>query len=475
MNFLHDDFLLHSELARQLYHGVAAGLPIVDYHNHLDPGVIADDRSFHDLYALWIEPDPYKHRAMRIHGIPERGITGAEGNRAKYNNWAVTLPATWGNPLCHWNALELERTFGIDTPLTPGTADAIWERAAARLTEPELRPQAILAGFGVETLCTSDDLLDDLEPHRRATAAGRVTVRPSLRGDSITRVGREGFGDFVSRLGSATRHSIRDLESYLAAVDQRLDSLAASGCVLADHALDSGFRFVPASEAEVRRTFLRILSGDRPAKRDTDALAVHLLVELGRRYAARNWGLQLHVGAQRRTSARLRALAGGAGGYASIGSPAHMESLATLLDTIERGGGLPDVILYTLNPADNAAFASLTGSFSEDGTAGKVQFGPAWWYNDQFTGIRDHLETVASYGLLHHWIGMTTDSRSLLSFCRHEYFRRILCNLLAEWVAAGRLPAAGPWLDEALTNICHGNARRWIDTKKLSYVSNQVE
>ena len=465
MSLIHDDFLLHNGVGRRLFHEVASQLPTVDYHNHLDPAMLADNRAFTDLTELWIKPDPYKHRAMRIHGIPERGITGEATNREKFENWAATVPATWGNPLYHWNALELKRHFGIDTVLTPATAGEIWDRATDQLGDERFRPLRILNDLGVTTVCTSDDLLSDVSRHRRATRQRMVDVYPSLRGDSIVDVTSSSFHGWMNDLTEATDLEITDLESYLAAVDRRLDDFATAGCVLADHALDSGFHFTEPSEQQAAQSFLAILHGEMPVEDWERNLRDYLLVALGRRYADRGWGLQLHVGAQRRTSARLRKLAGGAGGYASIGSPADITSIAALLDTIERGGGLPDIILYTLNPADNAAFGSLTGSFAEDGRPGKVQFGPAWWYNDQLSGIRDHLDTVASYGLLHHWIGMTTDSRSLLSFCRHEYFRRILCNLLGEWVQRERLPPDGPWLDMAVMNICYSNARRWLANK----------
>ncbi len=466
MSFITEDFLLYNPTGRRLYHEVARELPIVDYHNHLSPELLAENSPFEDPTELFIRSDPYKHRAMRMHGVPEGEITGDVGSRQLFDNWAATVPAVWGNPLHHWNALELHRVFGIEEPLSPQTAAPVWQTIRSRLQEDGFTPQGILTGFGVQTLCTSDDLLSDLTHHRRATAHGKLEVYPSLRGDTITGIDHHKFLRWLARLVEAAGTEVTDLDSYLAAVSHRLEDFAAAGCVLADHALNSGFRFYDAQESNARRTFDRVLRSEANPVRDIEALKSYLLVALGRCYAKRGWGMQLHVGAQRRTSARLRTLAGSAGGYASIGSPAHMESLAGLLDTIEGQGGLPDIVLYTLNPADNAAFGSLTGSFTEDGRPGKVQFGPAWWYNDQLGGIRDHLQTVANYGLLHHFIGMTTDSRSVMSFSRHEYFRRILCNLLGEWVETGHLPPSGDWLDQAVTNLCHGNARRWLDTKQ---------
>lgn len=458
-----DNFLLHNATGRTLFHDHARGLPIVDYHNHLSPRMLAENRPFDDLTDLWLRTDPYKHRAMRIHGISEKYITGEASNREKFDRWAATAPAVWGNPLSHWNALELQRVFDVNDELRPDSADRIWRLARERLGDPALRPQAILRGFGVRTLCTSDDLLTDLTLHRRAAALDGLEILPSLRGDSIVNVDRKSFPEWRDRLAESTGIRIIDLDSYLAAVDRRLDAFAEASGVLADHALNSGWAFVDCDRGRAEKIYA---SGTDASEEEAAALKTYLLVELAKRYAKRNWGLQLHIGAQRRTSAHLRRLAGKAGGYASIGRGADIESIAALLDTIEQGGGLPDIILYTLNPADNAAFASLTGSFAEDGRPGKIQFGPAWWYNDQLDGIRDHLNTTAAYGLLHHFIGMTTDSRSVMSFSRHEYFRRVLCNLLGEWAESGRIPSPGPWLEEAIKNICYDNARRWLAKKK---------
>ncbi len=464
--FLTDNFLLRGAVAERLFHQTAKSLPIADYHNHLDPSLLAENHVFQDLTELWLAGDPYKHRAMRINGIAEARITGKADNYDKFLAWAETFPRTWGNPLYHWNCLELKRVFGIDELLTSANATDIWRRAGAQMGEDRLTAQGILENFGVEVLCTSDDLLQDLHPHRRATARGRLTVLPSLRGDSITDVARSGFPDWLERLVMLTGRQIYSLDDYLAAIEERLETFAEAGCVLADHALNSGYLYLPCTRERAVVHFAGAAAGAKLTETAGRELKNFLLVALGERYAKRGWGLQLHVGAQRKTSARLRRLAGSAGGYASIGSAADIASIAQLLDAIETGpDGLPDIILYTLNPTDNAGFASLTGSFAEDGRPGKVQFGPAWWYNDHLDGVRDQLNAVATHGLLHHFIGMTTDSRSLLSFSRHEYFRRILCNLLGEWVAAGKLPNDEALLKEAVTNICHRNAANWLTSK----------
>lgn len=402
--FIHDDFLLKTVTARRLYHEFAAGLPIIDYHNHLDPDSLADDRTFENLTQLWLAGDPYKHRAMRIAGVPEEYITGAATDRAKFDAWAETVPQTLGNPLFHWTALELKRYFDLDELLTPASASRVWETCNERLRFVTAR--SLIARANVACLCTSDRWTDDLQTHKRLCAAGFATrVLPSVRVD-------DGGPLDVARLS------------------ERLDIFQQLGCRLADHAV-AGF--------------------------ESEALRV-----CAREYARRGWILQLHIGAQRHTSTRLRRLAGPAGGYATIGSCCDIPGLCRFLDELEQQGCLPRTILYPLNPADYAALATLTGSFTEDDVRGKLQLGPAWWYNDHALGIRQHLDVLGSYGLLAAFIGMTTDSRSLLSMVRHEYFRRVLCDWLGDQAAAGAYPEDDALLGPLVRAVCYENARRWI-------------
>jgi glucuronate isomerase len=376
------DFLLKTKTARRLYHEHAAGLPIIDYHNHLDARDLANDRQFENLTQLWIAPDPYKHRAMRIAGVPEGLITGDASDREKFDAWAATVPKTLGNPLYHWTALELKRYFDIGEPLSPATADRVWDAGNSR------RYTARQLVANVECLCTSDRLADDLSAHAR-------------------------LADFKTRV----LPSVRDAEAVDTA---RFDEFQRHGCRLADHGTDNFQSLLP----------------------------------LACEYARRGWVMQLHFGAQRDTSSRLRRLAGPAGGYATIGNACDIPSLCRFLDDLEKEDRLPRTILYPLNPADYAAIATLTGSFP-----GKVQFGPAWWYNDHALGIRQHLDTLAHYGLLSTFIGMTTDSRCLLSMVRHEYFRRVLCDWLGDKVEAGELPED---LGQLVRAVCYENARHWV-------------
>lgn len=404
--FIHDDFLLKTPPARRLYHEFAAALPIIDYHNHLDPRDLADDRRFENLTQLWIAGDPYKHRAMRIAGVPERLITGEAGDREKFEAWAATVPQTLGNPLFHWTALELKRYFGITELLSPDTAGALWATANEQLRAADYSARGLIRRANVECLCTSDRLLDDLQPHARLAKSGFATrVLPSVRVDD-------------------------DATFDQSLLVERLDIFQQMGCRLADHAL-----------VEFDGKLLRILS---------------------REYGRRDWILQLHIGAQRRTSTRLRNLAGPAGGYAAIGPCCGIPGLCRFLDDLEREGCLPRTILYPLNPADFAALAALTGSFAEDGVRGKIQLGPAWWYNDHALGIRAQLEAIAAHGLLSTFIGMTTDSRSLLSMARHETFRRVLCDWLGDQVEAGALPDDDGLLGPLVRAVSYDNARRWL-------------
>ena len=443
-DFIHSDFLLESPLARTLYHEWVEGLPIADYHNHLVPSELASDRRFEDVGQLWVASDPYKHRAMRLHGECESVITGSATTREKFEAWARTLPATLGNPLFHWSAMEMKNVFGLDEMPDPECAGRVWDACNERLKEAEFSTMGILRGFGVKVLSTSDDLLDDVTVH--SSVKGDIKVTPSLRADSIT-----GFNAaWLEKLGSPAT-----LEEYLAAVDSRLDEFGANGCRVADHALDDGWRFVLTDAQTAAKLY--------EDKEYADVrLKSYVLGHLASEYARRGWAMLLHIGAQRFTNSRLRSLVGPAGGYASIGNTCDIKSLCTFMDSQDVKGELPKTALFTLNPADNPALATLTGSYAQDGVVGKVQFGPAWWYNDHFLGMTDQLENLAAYSLMPQFIGMTTDSRNVLSFSRHDYFRRILCNWLADKALRGQFPADEAYLGRIAADISYNNAYNWF-------------
>ena len=460
--FIHDNFLLGTKTARQLYHEFAADLPIVDYHCHLDPRDLATDRRFENVAQLWVTTDPYKHRAMRLSGVPEQAITGNASDREKFDRWAATVPRTLGNPLHSWCALELKRYFEIDEPLTPHSATRIWNICNARLTEPGFTARGLLAQRGVARVCTSDRLLDDLAPHAIASpAAGTLRVLPSLRSDDIVAVAAPEFSMWLQALGDATGIAVIDFDAFRAAVSQKLDDFARAGCRLVDHGLDD-FAYRPTSDGDAAALFARRLRGELLGAVEVQRLRSALLCWLGVEYARRKWVLQLHLGAQRQTSTRLRRLAGPAGGYASIGPACDVPSLCSWFDDLEQAGGLPRVILYPLNPADFVPLAVLTGSYVEDGVAGKLQLGPAWWFNDHADGIRAQLDAVANHSLLGNFVGMTTDSRSLLSMVRHEYFRRVLCDWIGEQVARGAFPDDIAQLGALVLAIGHDNARQML-------------
>jgi glucuronate isomerase len=460
--FIHDDFLLKTATARRLFHEHAEWLPIIDYHGHLDARVLAENRPFANLAQAWIVGDPYKHRAMRMAGVHERLITGASTDREKFDAWAATVGQTLGNPLYAWTALELKRFFAISEPLSPGNADIVWNTANAALRSPEFLPRQLLSRANVECLCTSDGLMDDLGAHVELAQSGSSTrVLPSLRGDDILAVGSPGYADWLRRLASATGVVINSLDAFEEAVARRLDAFEGLGCRLADHALDD-FVHAAVDRQNLATIFGQCLAGETLSAQDATRLRSAMLALMGSLYGRRGWVMQLHLGAQRRTSTRLAALAGRAGGYATIGQSCDIASLCRFLDDLERRKSLPRTILYSLNPADNAALATLTGSFAEDGVVGKIQLGPAWWYNDHASGIRRHLESLANHGLLSTFIGMTTDSRSLLSMTRHEYFRRVLCDYLGELMENGELPDDLALVGRCVQDNAYNNARRWF-------------
>ena len=462
--FLDDNFLLETSTAEQLYHEIAKDLPVVDFHNHLNPDQLARDIKFENIGQLWVNADPYKHRAMRINGVPEYEITGDAPDKTKFFNWAKTLPHTVGNPLFHWSCLELKRVFGVDQVLSEDNAEEVWDFCNSKLQDKEFSIIGIAKRFNPELLCTSDTIIDDLQSHKLASEKIQgLKVLPSLRGDSILAVEKPVFLQWLNRFSGNS--PVENLNDYQELIKNRLDEFVKAGCVLADHALDSGFTFKLPSESYANNLFNKILKEQQLDQKELIVLKSWLLSYLGKEYGKRNWILQLHIGAQRSTSYRLKKLAGTKGGYACIGNSTDIKSLIHFLDSLEQNDQLPRTILYNLNPNDNEMFGSLTGSFSEDGVAGKIQLGPAWWYNDHIDGIEKQLKAVANHTLLSRFIGMTTDSRSILSLSRHEYFRRILCNLLGKWVSMGVLPNDIDLLGMIVRNVSYENSKNWLVSK----------
>jgi glucuronate isomerase len=463
MSFLHEEFLLQSPTARRLYHEYAEHEPILDYHCHLPPADIASNRQFRDLFEIWLEGDHYKWRAMRANGVPEDLCTGAASPRDKFFAWARTVPFTLRNPLYHWTHLELKRYFGIEDILDETSAPAIWDRANEQLAGPSLRAHGILARFGVNALCTTDDPTDSLEHHKAIAASHLETkVFPAFRPDKALAVDfPERFNAWVAALERAASLRIRQFEDLLLALQSRHDFFHSMGCRLSDHGLNHCFA-EPSSEGEVEGIFDRARNGIPASPSEHAQFATALMLFFGRLDARKGWTKQLHLGALRGVNARLLARCGPDTGFDSIADFPQAASLAQYLDTLDRANSLPKTVIYNLNPADNYVFASMAGNFQDGSVPGKIQFGSGWWFLDQKDAMEWQMNALSNCGLLSRFIGMLTDSRSFMSYPRHEYFRRVLCNLIGQDVELGLLPGDVSLLGPMIRNICYRNAHSYL-------------
>jgi len=463
MTFIHDDFLLHLRAAQRLYHEFAQAQPILDYHNHLSPRDIAENRQFGDLCEVWLQGDHYKWRAMRANGVAEKFCTGDATPLEKFNAWAQTVPQTLRNPLYHWTHLELKRYFGIDELLNPGSAPAIWQRANEQLRAPEMSAQGILKKFDVRALCTTDDPADSLEYHRAIAESECPTkVYPTFRPDKALGVHQpEAFNSWLARLGGKANVEIARLPDLLAALEKRHDDFHAIGCRLSDHGLERALADFP-SESVASGIFDAALGGRAATPHEQQQFGSYMMLFFGHLDARRGWTKQLHLGARRNANSRQFATLGADTGYDSIGDWPQVETLIGYLDRLESENALPKTILYNLNPGDNMAFATLIGNFQDGSVAGKIQHGSGWWFLDTKSGIEEQLNALSNAGLLLRFIGMLTDSRSFLSFPRHEYFRRVLCNLLGIDIEAGELPRDFELVGNMVQGICYDNAREYL-------------
>lgn len=469
--FIHDDFLLQTGTARRLYHEVAARLPIIDYHCHLPPADISANRRFANLHEIWLEGDHYKWRAMRANGVAEAYCTGQASPYEKFLAWARTVPQTMRNPLYHWTHLELKRYFGIDTLLNAETAPEIWETANARLAEADRDVKGIFRGFGVEVVCTTDDPADSLDHHQAIAASDASTkVYPAFRPDALLKIGEvTSFNRYVDRLGAAANTDIGSFGALLEALRTRHDYFHQLGCRLSDHGLNQCFdAFCDQSTAAA--IFDKARAGREVSPDEADMFATAIMVYSGQLDAEKGWVKQLHLGALRNTNTRMFATLGPDTGYDSIGDLPQAQKLARYLDRLDREDALPKTILYNLNPADNYVIAAMTGNFQDGRVAGKIQFGSGWWFLDQREGMTWQLNTLSNLGLLSRFVGMLTDSRSFMSYPRHEYFRRLLCDLLGADVERGELPADHGLLSGIVTGICYENARAYFNFP--AYVSS---
>jgi glucuronate isomerase len=464
MSFITEDFLLHSKTARELYHTVAAGQPILDYHCHLPVRDLAADRRFENLFDIWLEGDHYKWRAMRANGIAERYCTGDAPPYEKFLAWAKTVPRTLRNPLHHWTHLELSRYFDIDDLLNERTAADVWARANRRLADGDLTAQGILRRFGVAYVCTTDDPVDPLTHHAALAASSLETaVYPTFRPDGALRAAdAAAFNQWTDALASCANVQISRLPDFLDALSRRHDDFHAHGCRLSDHGLEQ-CPPITGSEAEAGRIFDRVRAGGAVDPSDADRFAGYLLVFFGTLDARRGWTKQLHLGALRNVSTRMRQALGRDTGFDSVGDWPQVQRLAAYLDALDREGALPKMIVYNVNPADNYAFATLAGSFQDGSVAGKIQFGSGWWFLDQREGIEWQLNALSNAGLLSRFVGMVTDSRSFMSYPRNEYFRRVLCNLIGGDVDRGELPNDPESIGALIRDVCFNTAQRYLN------------
>ncbi len=463
MSFIHDDFLLQTKAARRLYHEFAEEQPILDYHNHLPPGDIARNRQFANLFEIWLEGDHYKWRALRANGMSENLVTGNAAPYEKFMAWAKTVPATLRNPLYHWTHLELKRYFGIDELLDEKTAPAIWERANERLQAPDMTTQGILTHFKVRALCTTDDPAEPFDDHKSIAESGFATrVYPTFRPDKAFAVHQpDVLKPWLQKLTLSSNVEISNLGDMLDALQKRHDDFHEFGARLSDHGLSYCYADFP-TESEAKQIFARAFDGQAATTEEHARFAAYLMLFLGQLDAKRGWTKQMHIGAQRSNNSKALRELGPDTGFDSIGDWRQAETLTAYLDKLAQENALPKIVLYNLNPADNYVFATMIGNFQDGTIPGKIQFGSGWWFLDQKEAMEWQINALSNNGLLSRFIGMLTDSRSFLSFTRHEYFRRVLCNLIGRDMENGELPDDYELVGAMVKNICYTNARDFL-------------
>lgn len=461
MAYLDENFLLYSPTARRLFHEVAKHQPIIDYHCHLSPGEIAINHRWENISDIWLGSDHYKWRLMRANGISEERISGESTPREKFQAWAETVPLTLRNPIHHWTHIELQRYFDIDLMLSPSTADEIWERTNAKLAEQDFCAHALLKKFDVRVVGTTDDPADSLDDHLTIASSNLKTlVVPTFRPDKALNVDRPDLlVPWLTKLEATADMTIVHLSDLLGALQQRHDDFHAAGGRLSDHGLDR-LPALPCTDEEAAMIFNKARAGKPATSEEKEKFSFYLMVFFGQLDAAKGWTKQLHLGVFRNCNSRLFERLGPDMGSDSIGDTLQGASLVNYLDTLARAGSLPKIVLYNLNPRDNYLFACLTGAFQDGTVAGKIQFGSGWWFLDQKNGIELQLDALSSTGLLSRFVGMLTDSRSFLSFPRHEYFRRIFCNLIGSEADRGELPDDFEALSGLVSAVCFGNAKR---------------
>ena len=463
MSFIHDHFLLETPTAQRLFETYAAHQPIIDYHCHLPPKDVAEDRTFGNLFEIWLEGDHYKWRAMRANGVPERLCTGHAEPHEKFLAWAKTVPRCLRNPLYHWTHLELKRYFGIDELLNERSAERIWATANAPLKSPELSARGILGKFCVKAVCTTDDPADPLTYHEQIAASGLPTkVYPTFRADRVMDPHQpEVFNPWIDTLAQTANVDIVQFKDLLDALGKRHQDFHDFGGRLSDHGLDQAYA-ADCSDAQATAIFAKARSGSAATPQEREAFASYMMVFFGHLDAAKGWTKQLHLGARRNSNTLAFRTLGRDTGYDSIGDLPQIDALGRYLDRLAQDNALPKTILYNLNPADNYAFATMIGNFQDGSTAGKIQFGSGWWFLDQKEAMEWQMNALSNNGLLSHFVGMLTDSRSFMSYPRHEYFRRVLCNLLGREMEAGELPNDIALVGDLVERVCYKNAETFF-------------
>ena len=450
MNFINENFMLKTKTARKLY-GMVKNLPIIDYHCHLNPKMIAENYKFKNAYDLFLGGDHYKWRQMRTNGIDESFITGGEDDYEKFKAFAKTMPYLIGNPLYHWTHLELKRYFGIDEVLSEETCESIWNRCNECLEKEEFRAAELIKRSGVEALCTTDDPKDTLEYHEKLSDFP-VKVLPTFRPDKAVEIGKETFIPYIEEIGVK---SYEELVNWLVG---RIEFFNNHGCRLSDHALE----YVPYKEGDAALVFEKRLKGENICKDEEDVFKCAVIKVCAKEYARLGWAMQLHMGALRNNNSKMYEKLGADTGFDSINDLCIAENLSKLLDSLDKEDSLPKTILYTLNPKDNYVLGTMIGNFQKGPTPAKMQFGSGWWFNDQRDGMVEQMRALANLGMLSKFVGMLTDSRSFVSYTRHEYFRRIFCNLIGTWVEDGEYPKDFKALEKIVKGVCYENAKNYF-------------
>jgi glucuronate isomerase len=465
-SFINENFLLGNSTAEKLYHKYAENQPIVDFHCHISPAMIAEDHQFDNLTVAWLEGDHYKWRSMRANGVDEKYCTGGAPDNEKFNKWAETVPFTIGNPLYHWTHLELARYFRITKLLSPATATGIYKKASELLRTKEFSTRSMIKKMGVEIICTTDDPVDSLEHHLKLKGTFDIKVLPTFRPDNLVKTeDPEKFKAYILKLEEKSGIEIRNFESLIEAIDKRHKFFHEYGDRLSDHGLDR-FYFASFTSAEIDKILKKLLRGGDISAEETEKYRTAVMLELCRLNHKRGWTQQFHVGALRNNNSRMFRQMGPDTGWDSIGVSQDAMKMSKFLSALDNTEQLAKTILYNLNPADNEMMITMAGNFNDGSTPAKVQYGAAWWFLDQKSGMEKHLKDVASLGLLRRFIGMVTDSRSFLSYPRHEYFRRLVCNYIGEEVEKGLIPDEDELLKPLIEGISYRNAVEYFGFEK---------